>query len=57
MDVFCDICGQRHDIRSPNVRRIWSTDVYECMDESACFERKAMTDLDREVQEVTRDGD
>ena len=50
MDVFCAICSQRWDMRDlENVRRIWGEDTYECADESACFHRKAMTELERSI--------
>lgn len=46
MDVFCDICGKQWDMRDPGVNRF--TSVWECADESLCFERKAMNSLDAE---------
>jgi hypothetical protein len=49
MDVFCSICGQRWDMRNPEVRRMGSDSTWECNDESACFTRKAMNDLEMEV--------
>ena len=56
MNVFCTICGHCWDSRDPGVRYLYGDCVWECADEGACFERKAMTDLDREAQEVTGDG-
>jgi hypothetical protein len=52
-DVFCSICGHQWDMRDPGVSYRYMDAVWECHDESLCFERKAMA----EREEVARDAD
>jgi hypothetical protein len=44
----CEICGHRWDMRDPGITLVWGDMAWECTDESACFERKAMAALDAE---------
>ncbi|HXZ73023.1 MAG TPA: hypothetical protein VEH31_19415 [Streptosporangiaceae bacterium] len=44
MDAYCSICGRQWDIRDPGVRRIWGDDAWECYDEPACFDRRALAE-------------
>jgi alpha-D-ribose 1-methylphosphonate 5-phosphate C-P lyase len=52
-DVFCHICGQKWAEMDPSVRLVHGDGVWECSEESACFDRRAMRQLH---QEVTGDG-
>ena len=52
-DVFCHICGQSWREQDPSVRWVHGDGVWECSEESACFDRRAMRQLH---QEVTGDG-
>ena len=54
--VWCDICGAEYDERDPAVRFIGG--VWECNEESACFDRKAMNSLNGQaLTEVRPDDD
>jgi hypothetical protein len=41
MDVFCAIDGQRWDALDPGVRFVHGDGRWECVDEVACFDRRA----------------
>ena len=41
-EIFCHICGKPYHEQDPEVRRIWTEGVWECFNESACFERAAL---------------
>jgi hypothetical protein len=42
MDVFCAIDGQRWDALDPGVRFVHGDGRWECVDEVACFDRRAL---------------
>ena len=48
-DVFCHICGQKWSEQDPSVRFVHGDGVWECSEESACFDRRAMRHLHQEV--------
>ena len=42
MDAFCVICGKQWDALAPGVRFVRGDGRWECPDEVACFDRRAM---------------
>lgn len=45
-EVTCDICGKTWLEQDPGVRFLGSDGVWECSEEAACFDRRAMKALD-----------
>ena len=49
MDVFCEICRKRWDQRDPGVTWLNVDRAWTCTDETLCFDRRAMQQLDQEA--------
>ena len=50
-DVWCHICGTRWKEQDPGVTYHYDSGLWECYDESLCFERKAMAELEQQARE------
>lgn len=40
--AFCEICGKQWEVLDPAVRYVHGDGRWECADEVACFDRRAM---------------
>lgn len=48
-EVICDICGKTWLEQDPGVRYVYGDGVWQCSEESPCFDRRAMIDLEKEA--------
>ena len=55
-EVICDICGKTWLEQDPGVRFVYSALVWECSEEAPCLGRRAMLQLDQEVNRDSASG-